>query len=121
MIDQGRKSGRILKAFKDKIDHPLSAILTLNTVANTVGAAGVGAQAQVVFGNKYVALFSGLLTFCILVFSEIIPKTIGAVYWKNLASPAAYTIRSLIYATYPLVIAFEALGRLIAAKAPLSK
>jgi CBS domain containing-hemolysin-like protein len=121
LIDQGRKSGLILQAFKDKIDHPLSAILTLNTVANTVGAAGVGAQAQAVFGNNYVALFSGLLTFCILVFSEIIPKTIGAVYWKNLASSAAYMIRGLIYATYPLVISFEALGRLIAAKAPLSK
>lgn len=121
LIDQGRKSGAILKRYKDKIDRPLSAILTLNTIANTVGAAGVGAQAQAVFGNNYVALFSALLTFCILVFSEIIPKTIGAVYWKRLASSAAYMIRSLIYVTYPLVVAFEALGRLIAAKAPLSK
>ena len=116
MIKKGNRSGQILKRLKEKIDHPLAAILTLNTVANTVGAAGVGAQALAVFGSKWVAIFSGLLTFCILVFSEIIPKTLGAVFWKQLAPTAAYLIRGMIFITYPLVIAFETLGRLIASR-----
>ncbi len=116
MAEKGTRSGRILQAFKEKINHPLSAILTLNTVANTVGAAGVGAQALAVYGNKWVAFFSGLLTFCILVFSEIIPKTLGAVYWKQLAPFAAYVTHALIIITYPFVFSFEKLGRLIAAR-----
>ena len=116
LIKSGSRSGPMLKRLKDNINHPLSAILTLNTVANTVGAAGVGAQALVVYGSTWVALASGVLTFCILVFSEIIPKTLGAVYWKHLAPFAAYLIRGMIFMTYPLVIAFEALSRLISPK-----
>lgn len=76
------KNGRILRELKRDIDRPLSAILTLNTIAHTVGAAGVGAQAQIVFGNAYVTITSAILTLAILVFSEIIPKTLGATYWK---------------------------------------
>ena len=118
LLREKRRCGTLLLQFKKKIDRPLAAILTLNTVANTLGAAGVGAQAQVVFGSAWVALFSGILTFCILVFSEIIPKTLGALYWKNLAPFAAYTINVLIHLTYPFVIGFEALGRLMAPKDP---
>jgi CBS domain containing-hemolysin-like protein len=121
LVEQGKKSGHILQEFKDKIDHPLSAILTLNTITHTVGAAGVGAQAQVVFGNQYVAVMSAVLTFVILVFSEIIPKTLGAVYVKQLAPMSAYTIRFLIFLTYPLVVSFEVLGRLISSRAPRIK
>ncbi|MEW5724992.1 MAG: CNNM domain-containing protein, partial [Thermodesulfobacteriota bacterium] len=116
MIAQGRSSGKVLERFKEKIDRPLSAILTLNTIANTVGAAVVGAQALVVFGNKYVAVFSGLLTISILVFSEITPKTLGAVYCRQLAPAAAYLILGLILVTYPLVILFEVLSRLLTPK-----
>ncbi|MBU2548226.1 MAG: hemolysin family protein [Proteobacteria bacterium] len=116
LIKNGHRSGHMLKALKDKINHPLAAILTLNTIANTVGAAGVGAQAQVVFGSKWVALLSGVLTLAILVFSEIIPKTLGAAYWKNLGPAAAYLIRGMIIITYPLVVIFEALARLISPK-----
>jgi CBS domain containing-hemolysin-like protein len=97
------KTGALLRTLKKDIDRPLSAILTLNTVAHTVGAAGVGAQAQVVFGNAYVSLTSGVLTLLILIFSEIIPKTLGATYWKALATPAAKTTRALIWFTYPFV------------------
>ena len=118
MIKAGRPSGRILKAFKNKIDRPLAAILTLNTVANTVGAAGVGAQSLVVFGSKWVALASAILTFTILVFSEIIPKTLGAVYWKKLAPPSAYVIRVLIWIAWPFVVSFEVLGRFLSGSAP---
>lgn len=90
--------------FKKNIDKPLSAILTLNTVAHTVGAAGVGAQATVVFGDAYFGLVSAVLTILILVFTEIIPKTIGATYWRNLTTFASITIHVMIIITYPLVL-----------------
>jgi len=98
------KSGKILRELKEDVDRPLSAILSLNTIAHTIGAAGVGAQALVVFGNAYVSITSVVLTLLILVFSEIIPKTLGATYWKKLAGFAARTTRILIYITYPLVL-----------------
>ncbi|MFP8490130.1 CNNM domain-containing protein [Gracilimonas sp. Q87] len=98
------KTGQLLKELKKDIDRPLSAILTLNTIAHTVGAAGVGAQAQVVFGNAYVSITSALLTLAILIFSEIIPKTLGANYWKALSGFAARATKVLIYVTYPLVL-----------------
>ena len=97
----GSKAGRLLENMKENINKPLAAILTVNTVANVVGAAGVGAQAMKLFGSEWVAILSGLLTLCILVFSEIIPKTLGTVYWRSLAGPAVYMITGLIYLTYP--------------------
>ena len=99
----GSKAGRLLENMKENINKPLAAILTVNTVANVVGAAGVGAQAMKLFGSEWVAILSGLLTLCILVFSEIIPKTLGTVYWRSLAGPAVYMITGLIYLTYPFV------------------
>ena len=110
------RSGEILKKLKDRIDRPLAAILTLNTVAHTVGAAGVGAQALKIWGNRYVAPVSAILTFLILLFSEIIPKTLGAVYWKKLAPYICYCIWFLIYLIYPLVIMFEAFSRWLSPK-----
>lgn len=101
---KGSKNGKLLRKLKDDIDRPLSAILSLNTIAHTVGAAGVGAQAQVVFGNAYVSVTSAVLTLLILVLSEIIPKTLGATYWKRLSGFAANTTNILIYITYPLVL-----------------
>jgi CBS domain containing-hemolysin-like protein len=91
-------------SFKNYIDKPLSAILSLNTVAHTVGAAGVGAQSIEVFGNAYFGIVSAILTILILVFTEIIPKTIGAQYWKGLAKITAHTISVMIFVTYPLVV-----------------
>ena len=99
----GSQAGRLLENMKENINKPLAAILTVNTVANVVGAAGVGAQAMKLFGSEWVAILSGLLTLCILIFSEIIPKTLGTVYWRPLAGPAVYMIRGLIYLTYPFV------------------
>ena len=119
--NEGRACGEILAGFKAKIDRPLSAILTLNTVANTVGAAGVGAQALQVFGSKWVALASAVLTLCILIFSEIIPKTLGAGHWKRIAPPAAYLIKFLITCTYPFVVFFEVLARFLNPKTPQAK
>ena len=109
MKDSGSKAGRIMGRLKKDIDRPLSAILSLNTVAHTVGAAGVGAQAQVVFGNAYVSLTSAVLTLLILVFSEIIPKTLGATHWQKLAGFTAHACTVLIVVTWPLV----ALSKLI--------
>jgi len=100
----GSKTGRQLRSLKDDIDRPLAAILSLNTIAHTVGAAGVGAQAQIVFGSMYVSIASAILTLLILVLSEIIPKTLGATYWKKLAPFAAATTKLLIIMIYPLVV-----------------
>lgn len=110
----GRRSGALLQAMKENIDRPLAGILTLNTVAHTVGAAGVGAQSLLVFGNEWVAASSAILTLLILVFSEIIPKTVGVVYAGPLAPFTAYTVSGMIVLTYPLVIAFQAVSRAIA-------
>ena len=74
---EGNTSGSLLRELKGDINKPLAAILTLNTIAHTVGAVGAGAQALLVFGNAWVGLFSATLTLMILVFSEIIPKTLG--------------------------------------------
>jgi CBS domain containing-hemolysin-like protein len=91
-------------ALRNNIDKPLSAILSLNTVAHTVGAAGVGAQAIVVFGDAYFGLVSAILTLLILVFTEIIPKTVGAKYYRGLSKFSYYIISLMIIITYPLVI-----------------
>ncbi len=96
--------GSRLTALKKDIDRPLAAILTLNTVAHTVGAAGVGAQAMIVFGDAYVSVISAILTLLILVLSEIIPKTLGAIHWRRLVVPTVYILRILIVLLYPFVM-----------------
>jgi CBS domain containing-hemolysin-like protein len=121
LIKEGKRTGYLLQQLKSKIDQPLAAILTLNTIANTLGAAGVGAQTLKLFGSQWVALASGLLTLSILVFSEIIPKTVGAVYWKDFAGPAAYMIRGLIVVMYPFVRMAELFSGLIRRGAKLRK
>jgi CBS domain containing-hemolysin-like protein len=109
----GKKTALLLKAYKKGIDRPLSAILSLNTIAHTVGAAGVGAQAVKVFGEMYFGIVSAILTLMILVFTEIIPKTIGSLYWRDLALPSARIIQFMIILTYPLVVASEVITRFI--------
>jgi CBS domain containing-hemolysin-like protein len=89
---------------KANIDKPLSAILSLNTVAHTVGAAGVGAQAVKVFGEASFGIVSAILTILILLITEIIPKTVGARYWRRLAKVSSFLIKITIFITYPLVI-----------------
>lgn len=101
--EQGDKKVDLMIRFKTDVDRPLSAILSLNTVAHTVGAAGVGAQATVVFGDAYFGVVSAVLTILILVFTEIIPKTLGANYNKSLMQMTAKLIQITVFATYPLV------------------
>ena len=111
MQQRSRRAGTLLAALKQDLNSTLAAILTLNTIAHTVGAAGAGAQAAKVFGNAYVGVASGILTLLILVFSEIIPKTLGAHYWKQLAPATAYALRGLIWILYPFVKLSELLTR----------
>ena len=92
-----------LKVLKDKIDQPLAAILTLNTVAHTVGATGVGAQVTLVFGDGYLGIASAVMTLLILVLSEIIPKTIGARYWPALAPILPLTLKIMITVLRPFI------------------
>lgn len=114
--ENGNKSAIEFLKLKDNIDRPLSAILSLNTIAHTVGAAGVGAQATLVFGEKYFGLVSAILTILILVLTEIIPKTIGANYAKQLVGFSAKTIKVMVAIAYPLVVAAAFLTKLLSRK-----
>ncbi len=98
------RAGRLLKQLKTNIHKSIASILILNTIANTLGAAAVGAQAEKVYGAGAVFYVSIVLTFAILFFAEIIPKTIGATYWKQLSPLAAYVIRMFIWFTYPIIL-----------------
>jgi CBS domain containing-hemolysin-like protein len=100
------KAGKLLKKQKNDIDKSISSILILNTFANTLGATAIGVQAQNVFSNdsNWILIVSIALTFMILFFAEIIPKTIGAVYWKQLLPYAVHFIEFFIFITYPIII-----------------
>lgn len=100
--DKPRRA-KALKQVKTDLDQSISSILILNTFAHTMGAAGVGAQASNVFGAKWESLIAFLLTLAILYFSEIIPKTLGATFWKQLAIPSAHVIRVLVRLLFPFV------------------
>ena len=115
-IKKRKACGPVLKSLKNKMDRPLSAILTINTIANTVGATGVGAQVHVLYGSSYVAIASAILTFVILIVSEIIPKTIGASHWRLLAPFVAYIVRALIVVAYPFVWLSEKLYSFLSRK-----
>lgn len=106
-MEEGYAPASLMKSYKDDTGRPLAAILSLNTIANTIGAAGVGMQATAVFGEAWFGLVSAITTILILVFSEIIPKTIGTTWWKNLMGFTARTIRVLIVMLYPFVLLVE--------------
>ncbi|WP_018984778.1 CNNM domain-containing protein [Salinimonas chungwhensis] len=114
-----RPSGSLLRRLTENINKPLSAILSLNTIAHTMGAAGAGAQAAVVFGDAYLGIISAVLTLLILVFSEIIPKTVGATYWRALAPVTAFFLKYLIIVMYPFVVMSEKLTRGFKEDSPL--
>ena len=98
------KVGKLLRWHKENINKSIASILILNTIANTLGAAAVGAQASSIWGSDVVAYVSIVLTFAILYISEIIPKTIGAIYWKSLAPMAAKLIQFFVWITYPIIL-----------------
>ena len=107
----GGAGAAALSALRANLDRPLAAILTLNTISHTVGAAGVGAQAAIVFGNQYLGLVSAALTLMILVFSEIIPKTLGAAHWRALAPIVGVNLLWLTKLMHPIIQMSEWLTR----------
>ena len=111
LIDRKHRSGRTLLRLKERIEEPISAILTLNTIANTVGATVAGALALQVFGSEGMALFSAVLAFLVLTVSEIIPKTLGAHYWKGLGPSSAYLLKGMVLLLRPLIVPMNALSR----------
>ncbi len=117
---EGTRTGLILSRFKEDIDRPLAAILTLNTIAHTAGAIGVGAQAAKLFShatlmgiNVAAVIVPTVMTLAILILSEIIPKTLGAGYWRGLAGFTASSLHLIIYALYPLVVLSQMITRLL--------
>lgn len=114
--EQGVKGAQRLKRLKQNSDRPISAILCLNTIANTVGASIVGSLVYEVYGDALVGVFSTIFTLCILILSEIIPKTIGTSYWRTLALPASVIINAMIFIAFPLVWILERMQRLISSR-----
>ncbi|PWV95356.1 CBS domain containing-hemolysin-like protein [Hoeflea marina] len=112
------ETARKVKMLKDDVDRPLAAILSLNTVAHTAGAAGAGAQAASVFGDASIAIFSAVLTLLILVVSEIIPKTIGAMYWRGFTPLAARILPVMIWSMWPLVKMSQVITRILSRGRP---
>ena len=116
IAEKGRPSGRILKAFKERIDIPISAILITNTAAHTIGTAVAGASYANVFDAESLWIFTLVFTIVVLLFTEIIPKTLGVAYAEQLVKPVAYGIRALTVMFKPLVLASEAVSRSIRGK-----
>jgi CBS domain containing-hemolysin-like protein len=113
--ERGDPAGPIWATLRREIDEPIAAILTLNTIAHTVGAAVSGAIALQVFGSQWMAAFSAVLTLLILVLSEIIPKTIGARHWQRLAPLSAHVLRGMIVVLRPVLVPLSAINRLVGA------
>jgi CBS domain containing-hemolysin-like protein len=110
------RAGARINRLRERLDESLASILILNTFAHTMGAVGVGSQALQLFGAQWEALIAVLLTLAILYFSEIIPKTLGATFWRPLAVPASVVISWLVKLVYPLVWLATRLTRLFARK-----
>ena len=111
--EEGYAPAKLMRSYKEDTSRPLAAILSLNTIANTIGAAGVGMQVTAVFGSKWFGLMSALTTILILFFGEIIPKVIGTTYWRELMGITARIIRVLIFVLYPLVLLVEFISRMV--------
>ena len=109
--NRGDGAGHILHGMKRRIDEPIAAILTLNTIAHTVGAALGGAIAARAFGDVVVGVFAAALTLAVLVVSEIIPKTVGATYSRELAKPSAHLLRAMVFLMKPLLVPLGYLSR----------
>lgn len=115
--NRGEWAGAWFEQAQRNVDEPIAAILTLNTIAHTMGATLGGAVAARVFGSAWVGVFSAALTLVVLVFTEILPKTIGATYWQALAKPSAYTLRVLIALMKPILLPLGWLSRIITPRA----
>jgi CBS domain containing-hemolysin-like protein len=112
LVHKGQRTGLLMQHHKENLELTISAILTLNTFAHTIGAAGAGAEAVAVFGDALFGVISFTLTMIILLFSEILPKTIGAAYWRQLLPFAAYTLRVMVWLMYPLLLGMNWFAKL---------
>ena len=114
-LDQaGKTSGKIFKKMRLNVEQPITAILSLNTIAHTAGAAVAGSAAAAVFGHEWLGYFAGFFTLAILIFSEIIPKTAGVVYGRSLLSPVAHCLKGLVLLMAPAIWLSSLVTRLIA-------
>lgn len=118
MARSKKKSGVILKGLRKNVDKPITAILTLNTISNTAGASIAGAMAATVFGREWLGYFSVFFTMSILIFSEVIPKTAGVVYARNLASFVAYPLGWLVLIMKPVIWMISLLTGIISRNKP---
>ncbi len=116
MQERGEWAGDWLAAARKHVDEPIAAILTLNTIAHTVGASMGGAMAAQVFGSAWIGVFSAVLTLVILLFTEIVPKTVGATYWRHLAAPSAYVLRAMILVMKPILVPLGLFARVLTPK-----
>ena len=114
--EEGYAKASRFKKYKQDSTRPIAAILSLNTIANTVGAAGVGHQVTEAFGSEWFGLVSALTTVLILIFAEIIPKTIGTSHWKHLMGFTTTTLDILIVLMFPIVIVVEWISKLFTPK-----
>ncbi len=111
LAQQGKRSGQLLKDFKGRIDIPIAAILITNTIAHTMGTAVAGATYEDAFSAETLWIFTIVFTMAILLFTEIIPKTLGVTHAKRLATPVAYGIHALSVALRPLVLLSACISR----------
>ncbi len=112
--DKNPKRAELLRQLKgEKLEQALAAILTVNTIANTVGSIGAGVKATAVFGSEWLGIFSAVMTLLILFLSEIVPKTLGAVYWREVCGMTALYVNFLIKSMYPLIYVSELITKLI--------
>jgi len=116
LVEKGARGAKLMQLHKMRPDRPLAAILSSNTVAHTIGAAGVGAQVTSIWGDRWLGLASGVLTIVILLLTEIVPKTLGTINAHRLVGFTAPAIQAMIYVLFPLVIAAELVGRLVAGR-----
>ena len=114
MVEAGQAGGKIFKGMRERVDRPIAAILSLNTVAHTAGAAIAGSAATVVFGHEWLVYFSVFFTLAVLLFSEIIPKTAGVVYGRSLVPFVAYPLKGLVWFMSPAIWLSSLVTRLIA-------
>lgn len=121
MQQEGKASGTLLRHHKENIGRPLAAVLSLNTIAHTIGAAGAGAQATELFGSASLGIVSAVLTLLILVLSEIIPKTLGTQYARQLAPATGYVLKYMVILLFPLVLFAEFITRRLQSRAALNQ
>lgn len=108
-----KKAAQLQRLKVDNIDQSLAAILTVNTIAHTMGAIGAGSKATAVFGDAWFGVFSAVMTLLILFLTEIVPKTLGATYWRQFAGFSTFYVNLLIRTMYPLIVVSEKLTKLI--------